>query len=128
MLPTRPALLIALALPAAVVAEPLPLAHGDYVMRATPCADAPFAAMRSYDGVGLGDPHSHGCRARVMRRAGNRYVVASSCIGVGVGPGKRTVERLTVVAEGRSAFAILANGSATRYRLCPAVRNPPPRF
>ena len=119
-MPLRRLVLVAMFLPAAALAEPLPLAHGDYVMHGTPCADAPFAAMRSYDGVGLGDPHSHACRANVLRRAGHRYSVANSCIGVGVGPGVRSTERLTIVPEGRSAFAIEANGAAIRYRLCPS--------
>ena len=112
-----------LALPslAAAGAGPLPLARGTYVMRGTSCADPAFAAMRSYDGIGLGDPHSHACRLRVVARHGARYVIDNSCIGAGVGPATRATERLTLTITRRDAFAI----GATFYRYCPAAALPP---
>ncbi|WP_242096016.1 hypothetical protein [Sphingomonas sp. CROZ-RG-20F-R02-07] len=106
--------------PAAALAEPLPLAHGIYVEAGTPCADPPFAVMRSYDGVGLGDPHSHACRIRVLARHGAHYMLANSCIGVGVGPGTRSTETLRLMVRSRRAFAI----SGSTFRLCPAKVTP----
>ena len=105
---------------AAMAAGPLPLREGTYVLHGTPCADPPFAAMRSYDGIGLGDPHSHACRARIVAQRGPRFVVDNSCIGAGVGAAPRTTERLAVTVTSREAFAIGAGRTASRYEYCPA--------
>ena len=113
----RPSLLIALlVLPsAAVAAGPLPLRAGVYVLHGTPCADPPFAAIRRYDGVGLGDPHSHACTTRVVAHRGALYVVDNACIDAGVGAAPRTTERLALTIGSREAFAV----GASRYDYCP---------
>ena len=113
----RPSLLIALSvLPtAAIAAGPLPLREGVYVLHGTPCADPPFAAIRSYDGIGLGDPHSHACVARVVAHRGVHYVVDNNCIDAGVGAAPRSTERLALTVGSRETFAI----GASRYEYCP---------
>lgn len=117
-----PVALAALALPvAAIAAGPLPLRTGTYVMRGTACADPAFAAMRNYDGIGIGDPHSHACRIRVVSHRGATYVVDNSCIDAGVGAAPRTTERLSLKITARDAFAV----GTTQYRFCPAAALPP---
>lgn len=108
------------ALPASVAAEVVPLRHGTYVRAGTPCADPPFAAMREWDGIGMADPHSHACRARLLARRGASYTISNSCIGTGVGPGVRTSERLTVVPA-RQGMRL--NGTA--FHFCPTASLPP---
>ncbi len=116
-------LLLALALvalPTAALAEVVPLRHGTYVQQGTPCADPPFAAMREWDGIGMADPHSHACRAKLLARRGASYVIDNSCIGTGVGPGTRTGERLTIVPMPQG---MRLNGTA--FHFCPSAKLPP---
>ena len=109
-----------IAISAAASAEVVPLRHGTYVQTGTPCADPPFAAMREWDGIGLADPHSRACRARVLARHGASYTVDNSCIGTGAGPGARSSERLTIVPT-RGGMRL--NGTA--FAFCPARSLPP---
>lgn len=112
------ALLLLPALAGAAPASPLPLAKGNYVQSNASCKDPAFAVMRSYDGIGLGDPHSHACRARVLARHGRHYAVANSCINAGVGPAPRSTERLDLTVLSHRSFAV----GDTPYRLCPGLR------
>ena len=78
-------LLVALCSAPAGAAEPLPLEHGAYVMADTPCRDAPFAAMMTYDGRGFGGPHDSRCVSTVVSRSAGTYRVATTCSGAGDG-------------------------------------------
>lgn len=107
-----------------VSAKGLPLRSGTYVQSDTPCRDAPFAAMMSYDGKGIGDPHSAQCLSRILARHGNRYRVSTTCRANGDGsPAKPTTEIATLRIPSRTSFVYASAGSSgagSAYRLCPS--------
>lgn len=100
------------------------LKPGIYVQKETECADAPFAAIRRYDGRGISDPHSRACRVRVLSKRGATYQVEQSCIDAGAGPAPRVSERQTVAVADALTFSIRTRGPATTYRYCPAYMLP----
>jgi len=95
------------------------LKPGIYVQKGTPCASAPNAAIREYDGRGISTPHSRECRARVLARRGSRYEISQSCIDAGAGPAPRSVERQTISIRDALTFGIKTRGPVTQYRYCP---------
>jgi hypothetical protein len=113
--------LLVSAMPAsAKVGGVYPLTHGIYVRTDTKCQGAPNAALRTYDGAGIGDPHSHACRVHVLSRQGRRYSVTQSCIDAGVGLGPRVSERQTVTVLNPTSFTVATEGQGFGYRYCPA--------
>lgn len=96
------------------------LKPGIYVRNGVSCASAPNAAIRRYDGLGISDPHSRACRARVLTRRGDRYSVTQSCIDAGAGPAPRVSQRQTVTVPDALTFTIQTRGPGTTYRYCPA--------
>ncbi len=103
------------------VADTLPLARGAYVRNGVPCAQAPNAGLRDYNGQGIGSSKAGQCRGRVLAHIGKRYTLRQQCVEYGgrvPTPGR--AERLKLRVDARTAFTDLADG--TRYRLCPALR------
>jgi hypothetical protein len=103
----------------------LPLHSGTYVQSGTPCRNAPFAAMMSYDGKGLGDPHSAHCRSRILARNGDRYRVSTTCRANGDGsPTTPTTMTTTLRIPSRTSFVYTSAGSreaGSAFRLCPGM-------
>jgi hypothetical protein len=95
------------------------LKPGIYVAKNTPCGDAPNAAIRRYDGVGISDAHSRACKARIVSRRGKTFVVNQSCIDAGAGPAPRVTERQTITIRDALTFALGAGRSQATYRYCP---------
>lgn len=95
------------------------LKPGTFVRKGVSCAHAPNSAIRQYDGRGISDAYSRGCRARILSRKGDRYTVMQSCIGAGVGAAPRVSERQTVTVPDALTFTLKARGPAATYRYCP---------
>lgn len=100
------------------------LKPGIYVQKGSDCASAPNAAILQYDGRGLGDAHTHACRARVLSHRGNRYDVEQFCVDAGVGPAPRVTQRQTVTVIDALTFNLRMRGPGTTYRYCPASSLP----
>lgn len=100
------------------------LKPGVYVQQGVDCGSPPNAAIRSYDGRGIGDPHTRSCRARVLSRKGQRFTVEQSCIDAGAGPAPRVSERQTVTVRDALTFELRTRGPGTGYRYCPAYMLP----
>jgi hypothetical protein len=100
------------------------LKPGIYVEKGTACGDAPNAAIRKYDGLGISDAHSHACKARVISRRGGKIVVDQSCIDAGFGPAPRVTERQTVSVHDALTFTVSTKGPGATYRYCPAYMLP----
>jgi hypothetical protein len=100
------------------------LKPGIYVQKDVGCGDAPNAAVRRYDGLGISSARTHACRAKVLSRRGSRYIVSQSCVDAGEGAGPRSTERQTVTVEDALTFAIQTRGRASSYRYCPAYMLP----
>lgn len=116
-------LLVALCAAPAVAAEPLPLKHGQYVMTDTPCRDAPFAAIMTYDGRGLGDPHDSRCVSSVAGRSADTYRIATTCSAAGDGsPVPPTTVRQSITLHASDRFAVGGGADATEYRWCGPAR------
>ena len=63
----------------------LSLKHGIYVELGTGCRDAPFAAMKEWDGVGFAGPHSSKCTSHILTHHANQYTVETACSALGDG-------------------------------------------
>jgi hypothetical protein len=99
------------------------LQKGDYVRSDVPCKDAPFAAMRSWDGHGFGSPHLSHCTVTVSGKNKNTFLIENVCSAQGDGtPGAEYREsgHLTVVDSNTYSFASDQGGKihTTRYRYC----------
>ena len=104
------------------VASPLPIAQGAYVAKGDrPCLTAPFADVITYDGVGLGDPHSSRCVSEVLETNGRRYRVKTTCRAMGDGTLLIKPETSTedIVARSRTVVEMIADGHTSIYALCP---------
>jgi hypothetical protein len=100
------------------------LKPGIYVAQDSPCETAPNAAIRKYDGKGIGTAHTHACKAAVRSRKGDTYVVDQTCIDAGMGPGKRFTERQRIRVQDALTFTQSAGRDGTTYRYCPAYQLP----
>ena len=114
---------------ASVVTSPGPggvykLKPGIYVARGSSCEAPANAALREYDGRGIGTAHSRSCKASVLARKGNRFTVSQSCIDSGAGPGRRQVQRQQVSVRDALTFTQTIGAAATTYRYCPAYQLP----
>lgn len=101
------------------------LKPGIYVAGDMGCAAPPNAAIRLYDGKGIGTAHTSACKAKVRKRRGNTYTVDQSCIDAGAGPGPRFVQRQQVVVRDALTFTQVIGRSRTTYRYCPVSDLPP---
>lgn len=100
------------------------LKPGVYVAKGTACGDAPNAAIRKYDGLGISDPHTRACRAKILSRRGSSFLVSQSCVDAGVGSAPRVVERQTVDIHDALTFSVATGGPKIAYRYCPAYMLP----
>ena len=100
------------------------LKPGIYVAEGTDCAAPANAAIRQYDGKGLGTAHTHACKAMVRTRKGSSYTVDQSCIDAGAGPAPRIVQRQQVVVQDALNFTQTIKGNRTRYTYCPVDQLP----
>ena len=103
--------------------SPIHLRHGTYVERSTPCKDAPFAVMKSWDGVGFGGPHSSRCTVKVTAKQGTTFHIADTCSALGDGtPATPDTERAIVTVLGPESFRYgrkVPSGTDTAvYRWC----------
>lgn len=101
------------------------LKPGIYVAQGSSCEAPANAAIRQYDGRGLGTAHSHACKASVRARKGRRFTVDQSCIDAGAGPGRREIERQQVLVRDALTFTQTIGAAATTYRYCPSYQLPP---
>lgn len=133
--PTRALLLAALlgiitAVQASVDDSPKPggvyrLKPGIYVAQGSDCASPANAAIRQYDGRGIGTAHTRACKATIRARKGNRYTVDQSCIAAGAGPAPRETQRQQVWIRDALTFTQTIGRDATTYRYCPVYQLPP---
>ena len=94
------------------------LKPGTYVARDSECAAPVDAAIRQYDGRGINSLQTHACKARVVARKAGRVTVDQSCIDTGSGPGRRKVQRQSVVVHDALTFTQTVKGRSTTYRYC----------
>lgn len=100
------------------------LKPGIYVAKDSTCESAPNAAIRQYDGKGLGTAHTRSCKAVVRSQRRGTYTVDQSCIDAGAGPGRRRVQRQQVIVRDALSFAQVIGGERTSYRYCPVYQLP----
>jgi hypothetical protein len=101
------------------------LKPGIYVAQDSPCESPANAAIRQYDGRGIGSAHTRACTVHVRARKGQRYTVDQSCIDAGAGPAPRRVQRQQVWIQDALTFTQTIGGHATTYRYCPVYQLPP---
>lgn len=101
------------------------LKPGIYVAHDIGCGAPPNAAIRLYDGKGIGTAHTSACKAKVRKRRGTTYTVDQSCIDAGSGPGPRFVQRQQVVVRDALTFTQVIGKGRTTYRYCPVSALPP---
>ncbi|MEE7490549.1 hypothetical protein MOTC310_08680 [Methylobacterium oryzae] len=106
-----------------LMAEPLPLSHGNYVQADLACGGAPLAALRTYDGQGLGGPHDSKCVSKIIDARGKTYKIATSCAAAGDGsPVVPTTTSETVIVQSRGSFKIVDASAGDRggvsFKLC----------
>ena len=78
---------------------------GDYVLAGVPCKDAPFAAMREWDGRGFGTPHETRCSAHVVGRDTSGLLIENICTANGDGsPAPTSRQKLSLTIIGKNAF------------------------
>ncbi len=100
------------------------LKPGIYVAKGESCRSPANAVIRQYDGRGISGAHSRACRAKILSRRGNRFVVDQSCIDAGAGPAPRSIERQTVTVRDALTFTQATRGPDTTYRYCPIDQLP----
>ena len=106
--------------------DQLSLKHGSYVQKGVPCKDAPFAVMKSWDGVGFFGPHSSRCTTRVLSHHGNKFNTSTTCTAIGDGTplpsGPADVETLSLIRLSNTLFTTSPANQpqATTYRWCSA--------
>jgi len=100
------------------------LKPGIYVAQGTDCAAPANAAIRQYDGKGLGTAHTRACKAVVRARKGSSYTVDQTCIDAGAGPAPRIVQRQLVAVQDALHFTQTIKGNRTRYAYCPVDQLP----
>ena len=116
------AVLVVCILAHAAPAGSLPLKPGTYVASSDrPCAEAPFAAVKAFDGKAFSGPHESACTSSIVGRQGHRYRVSTVCHALGDGTPTPETEALeTIRVRSSSSFDVTTSGRATRYDLCPA--------
>lgn len=99
----------------------LPLNAGTYVLTSyKPCAEAPFAGVKDFDGTSFGGPHDSDCHTVILSRHSASYRVMRTCNAAGDGtPVTQTgfVEKVRI--ESRTAFVVTHGKQQLDYTLCP---------
>ena len=105
--------------------DQLLLKHGTYVQEKYDCKEAPFAAMKTWDGIGFAGPHDSKCTTSVLSHHGNQFEISTGCSALGDGTpnpsGRVSVDRLSVIRLSNTSFTISteAKPKAT-FRWCGA--------
>jgi hypothetical protein len=94
------------------------LKPGTYVADTASCEAPVNAAIRKYDGRGIATPEHRACKARVLSRKGNRYIVDQSCIDA-------DAERQQVLVHDALTFTQTIRGRSATYHYCPVYQLPP---
>jgi hypothetical protein len=103
----------------------LGLKHGTYVDASVSCPAPPFAAVRSWDGIGLFGPHSSRCTSRVLSHHGNQFQISTSCSAVGDGTpnpvGQVDIQNISLIRLSNVSFVASEEAKPkTTYRWCTA--------
>jgi hypothetical protein len=120
-----------LALTASVAsAATLPLVVGTYVCDEFACHDAPFAAIKDFDGRSFSGAHSSGCDTVVLGRQGSRYATRTTCMAQGDGTPMQPFTQLqTVSVLSSKRFVVTptkaASAARAAYRLCGSLNRVP---
>lgn len=109
----------------AFAAPVIALKPGTYAERSIACGDAPFAALKMWDGRGFGGAHSSKCIATVLHARGKTFQIRDTCSALGDGtPAAPDVERATVTMQSSTAFRYTrstpAGPDTAEYRWCSA--------
>lgn len=101
------------------VKDPLPIEPGTYVREGSFCANAPFAAIFTYDGHDFAGPHSNDCDSRVVSLDGTTYQVATTCRALGDGtPTAPETEIAWVRVKSQVSVQVDRRGDSAAYRRC----------
>lgn len=100
------------------------LTPGLYVAQGSSCQQPANAAIRQYDGRGIGTAHSRACRARIVSRRGGALSVIQSCLDAGAGPARRFTERQTIRIRDALTFDQGVGAAKTRYGYYPTDQLP----
>lgn len=103
---------------------PYGLKPGIYVREGTGCGSPPPAAVRRYDGRGIGDAGTRSCRARIISRHGSTFLASQECAGTDPRRQIRSEERMRVEVADALTFKLGRPRSGTTYRYCPAYTLP----
>ncbi|UPG87639.1 hypothetical protein L2Y94_09885 [Luteibacter aegosomatis] len=99
-----------------------PLVPGIFVVRGTDCGSPPNAAIKLYDGKGLGTAHTSACAAHVIStrktKAGTSFDVSQTCNDEGDGSGKPFTEKQTIVVRDATHFSMPGTNGG-KYDYCP---------
>lgn len=101
------------------------LKPGTYVADTASCEAPVDAAILQYDGRGIATPKHRACKARVLSRKGNRYIVDQSCIDADAESGNRRIERQQVLVQDALTFTQTIRGRSSSYHYCPGSQLPP---
>jgi len=104
----------------AASAATLPIIAGTYVRDKYACRDAPFAALRDFDGRSFSGAHSSDCDTFILRRHGSNYTIRTTCKAEGDGTPMQPVTQLqTVQVLSSKRFVVIrSTGDQAAYRLC----------
>jgi hypothetical protein len=108
-----------------VLAQTLPIRHGQYVVSSVKCSDAPNAAILVWDGKGFSGAHSSACTSSANRRPDGRYDVATACTALGDGTpsaaGSEVKDSMILKTLSSKTFIVTkANVHDLSYRWCSA--------
>ncbi len=118
--------------PCLALAQPdqLLLKHGTYVLEGSGCKEPPFAAMKSWDGVGFAGPHATQCKSRVLSRHGSQFTLSTTCAALGDGTPDRSgaVDMFSLTRLSNTRFVIRKQTQLeSTYRWCSAEGTNNPR-
>lgn len=101
----------------------LSLKRGVFVREPYKCENAPNAAIRAWDGVGLSGAHSGKCATRVLSQHGRQFQVSTACSASGDGAPDTSgyAEALFLTRQSDTRFVISKAGQPEgTYRWCNA--------
>jgi len=105
-------------------AASVPVTVGKYVRAGLPCADAPLAALLTYDGQNFTGAHAGNCSTTVISADGRRYALKTTCRSAGDGSPAPYAETQTVTVRSMSrfTFAHRTGADSPGLRRVPLVR------
>jgi hypothetical protein len=109
---------------AALAADILPLKHGFYVARDTPCKDASFGSLSSYAGGNVFGGGHYSCTLKLMNKSGNKYSVSSKCSSERDDTTINMTEVYTITSE--TSFTVKNKNGEFSSRYCERSSLPSP--